>query len=106
MKIGALKEIEQGEARVAMTPDSAAQLQKLGHECVIETGAGAAAGAGAGASMQDWSPEEQKTFAAELDAAATRLVPLALHTARPRACLFGHVCFRALPWNRPSFIRM
>ncbi len=44
LKIGALKEIEQGEARVAMTPDSAAQLQKLGHECVIETGAGAAAG--------------------------------------------------------------
>ena len=44
MKIGALKEIEEGEARVAMTPDSAAQLQKLGHECVIETGAGAAAG--------------------------------------------------------------
>ena len=44
VKIGALKEIEEAEARVAMTPDSAAQLQKLGHECVIETGAGAAAG--------------------------------------------------------------
>jgi len=27
-----------------MTPDSALQLQKLGHSCVIETGAGAAAG--------------------------------------------------------------
>ncbi len=27
-----------------MTPDSATQLQKLGHECYIETGAGAAAG--------------------------------------------------------------
>ncbi len=34
----------EGEARVAMTPDSALQLQKLGHECLIETGAGAAAG--------------------------------------------------------------
>ena len=34
----------EGEARVAMTPDSALQLQKLGHECQIETGAGAAAG--------------------------------------------------------------
>ena len=44
MKIGALKEISPGENRVAMTPDSALQLQKLGHACVIETGAGAAAG--------------------------------------------------------------
>ncbi|MGC1494303.1 MAG: Re/Si-specific NAD(P)(+) transhydrogenase subunit alpha [Sulfitobacter sp.] len=44
MKIGTPKEIFEGEARVAMTPDSALQLQKLGHECVIETGAGAAAG--------------------------------------------------------------
>ena len=44
MKIGAPKEIEPGEARVAMTPDSALQLQKLGYDCVIETGAGEAAG--------------------------------------------------------------
>ena len=44
MKIGAPKETFEGEARVAMTPDSALQLQKLGHECLIETGAGAAAG--------------------------------------------------------------
>ncbi|KPQ15585.1 MAG: NAD(P) transhydrogenase alpha subunit PntA [Rhodobacteraceae bacterium HLUCCO18] len=44
MKIGAPKEIEPGESRVAMTPDSAAQLQKLGYDCVIEAGAGAAAG--------------------------------------------------------------
>jgi H+-translocating NAD(P) transhydrogenase subunit alpha len=44
MKIGALKETAAGEARVAMTPDSALQLQKLGHTCVIEAGAGAAAG--------------------------------------------------------------
>jgi H+-translocating NAD(P) transhydrogenase subunit alpha len=44
VKIGAPKEIEPGEARVAMTPDSALQLQKLGYECVIEAGAGAAAG--------------------------------------------------------------
>jgi NAD(P) transhydrogenase subunit alpha len=33
-----------GENRVAMTPESAQQLAKLGHECVIESGAGAAAG--------------------------------------------------------------
>ncbi|MFW5641142.1 MAG: Re/Si-specific NAD(P)(+) transhydrogenase subunit alpha, partial [Roseicyclus sp.] len=44
MKIGAPKEIEPGESRVAMTPDSALQLQKLGYDCVIEAGAGAAAG--------------------------------------------------------------
>ena len=44
MKIGTPKEIFDGEARVAMTPDSAALLQKLGHDCVIEAGAGAAAG--------------------------------------------------------------
>ncbi|WP_112310016.1 Re/Si-specific NAD(P)(+) transhydrogenase subunit alpha [Pseudogemmobacter bohemicus] len=44
MKIGALKEIFAGENRVAMTPDSALQLQKLGHSCLIETGAGANAG--------------------------------------------------------------
>lgn len=40
MRIGAPKEIMAGEARVAMTPDSAIQLQKLGHTCFIEQGAG------------------------------------------------------------------
>jgi len=44
MKIGVPKETDAGEARVAMTPDSAKQLQKLGYECVIETKAGEAAG--------------------------------------------------------------
>jgi H+-translocating NAD(P) transhydrogenase subunit alpha len=44
LKIGAPKEIEPGESRVAMTPDSAQALQKLGYECAIEAGAGAAAG--------------------------------------------------------------
>lgn len=44
MKIGTPKETFVGEARVAMTPESALQLQKLGHECLIETGAGQAAG--------------------------------------------------------------
>ena len=44
MKIGAPKEIYPGENRVAMTPDSARAIQKLGHSCVIEAGAGAAAG--------------------------------------------------------------
>ena len=53
------------ENRVAMTPDSALQLQKLGHECFIETGAGAKAGfsdaayeaAGGRIYVTDWSNE-------------------------------------------------
>ena len=44
MKIGALKETTKGEQRVALTPESAAQLQKLGHNCLIEKGAGLSAG--------------------------------------------------------------
>lgn len=44
VKIGTPKEILSGERRVAMTPDSALMLQKLGHECIVETGAGAEAG--------------------------------------------------------------
>ena len=44
MKIGAPTETFEGEARVAMTPDSAVQLQKLGHDCYIQSGAGLAAG--------------------------------------------------------------
>ena len=40
MKIGAPKELFEGEARVALTPQSAEQLQKLGYTCVIESGAG------------------------------------------------------------------
>jgi NAD(P) transhydrogenase subunit alpha len=44
MRIGTPKEVHDGECRVAMTPDSARQLQKLGYECLIEAGAGAKAG--------------------------------------------------------------
>ena len=44
MKLGTPKEVFEGEARVAMTPDSARQLQKLGYECLIQTGAGQKAG--------------------------------------------------------------
>jgi NAD(P) transhydrogenase subunit alpha len=44
MKIGALAEVFAGENRVAMTPDSALQLVKLGHSCCIQSGAGAKAG--------------------------------------------------------------
>ncbi|MTI03959.1 Re/Si-specific NAD(P)(+) transhydrogenase subunit alpha [Roseibium denhamense] len=44
MKIGTPKETFRGESRVAMTPDSALQLQKLGYKCLIQSGAGKAAG--------------------------------------------------------------
>lgn len=44
MKIGAPKEVAAGEARIAMTPQSALQLAKLGHVCIIETGGGTRAG--------------------------------------------------------------
>lgn len=44
MKIGTPKELLPDEARVAMTPSSALQLQKLGHTCVVESGAGKLAG--------------------------------------------------------------
>ncbi|WP_282039059.1 Re/Si-specific NAD(P)(+) transhydrogenase subunit alpha [Halomonas alimentaria] len=44
MKIGAPRELAKGEARVALTPDTAKFIQKLGHDCLIESGAGVAAG--------------------------------------------------------------
>ncbi|MGC6517103.1 MAG: Re/Si-specific NAD(P)(+) transhydrogenase subunit alpha [Candidatus Puniceispirillaceae bacterium] len=40
MIIGAPKELLDGEARVALTPDSARALAKLGYDCQIETNAG------------------------------------------------------------------
>lgn len=43
MKIGVPKETALGEKRVATTPEVIKWLQKLGHEIVIEAGAGAAA---------------------------------------------------------------
>ncbi|WP_244558356.1 hypothetical protein [Tardiphaga sp. OK246] len=44
MKVGTPKEAFAGEARVAMTPDSALQLRKLSYSCAIQSGAGRAAG--------------------------------------------------------------
>ena len=43
MKIGVPREIHAGEKRVATTPEVALQLQKLGFDVAIETGAGEAA---------------------------------------------------------------
>jgi len=44
LKIGTPKEVAADENRVAMTPDSARQLAKLGHSCLIQSGAGLKAG--------------------------------------------------------------
>ena len=44
MKVGCPVETADGEKRVAMTPDSVRQIQKLGYECIIQSGAGDAAG--------------------------------------------------------------
>ncbi len=68
MKIGAPREIIAGENRVAMTPASARDLQKLGYECVIETGAGANAGF-SDAMYQEAGVEVVKTAAALFKAA-------------------------------------
>ncbi len=59
MIIGVLREARAGEARVAATPATVAELMKLGYEVVVEAGAGAAASypdeayAEAGASVGD-----------------------------------------------------
>ena len=63
MKIGTPKEVFAGENRVAMTPESAKQLQKLGYECAIEAGAGANAGF-SDADYSDAGVEVVKTAAA------------------------------------------
>jgi len=68
VKIGAPKEVFEGEARVAMTPQSALDLQKLGYECLIETGAGEAAGF-SNAAYKDAGVEIVKTGAALFKAA-------------------------------------
>ncbi len=44
VKIGSFREASPGESRVALTPDSAQELLKLGYKCLVETGAGVAAG--------------------------------------------------------------
>ena len=68
MKIGTPKEILPGEDRVAMTPASAKDLQKLGYDCVIETGAGVKAGF-ADQAYKDAGVEVVKTAAALFKAA-------------------------------------
>ena len=64
MKIGALKETTTGEQRVALTPESAIQLNKLGHECLLEKDAGLLAG---------FSNEQYKSAGVEILASADAL---------------------------------
>jgi len=68
VKIGAPKETFEGENRVALTPESALQLQKLGYECLIESGAGDAAGF-SNQAYKDAGVEVVKTGAALFKAA-------------------------------------
>ena len=68
VKIGAPKELIEGEDRVAMTPASAKDLQKLGYDCVIETKAGEAAGF-SDAAYKEAGVEVVKTAAALYKAA-------------------------------------
>ena len=44
MKIGALRESDSNESRVALVPETVERLVKTGHEVFIENGAGIAAG--------------------------------------------------------------
>jgi len=44
MRMGSPHERFHGEARVALTPDSVFQLQKLGHDCFVEAGTDEKAG--------------------------------------------------------------
>ncbi len=76
MKLGALKETADGEQRVALTPDSARQLQKLGYDCVIESGAGAAA---------RFSDDAYRDAGVEVVDSATALLERADIIARVRA---------------------
>ena len=43
MKIGVPKEVHAGEQRVALTPETAGRIQKLGFDISNESGAGATA---------------------------------------------------------------
>ncbi|GAA6162810.1 Re/Si-specific NAD(P)(+) transhydrogenase subunit alpha [Pelagimonas sp. KU-00592-HH] len=77
MKIGTPKEVFDGENRVAMTPDSAKQLQKLGYECAIETGAGLAAG------FSDASYEEAGVEIIKTPAALWKAVDIVAKVRQP-----------------------
>ena len=65
MKIGALKETSFGKRRVALTPDSAVQLQKLGYVCLVEKDSGLAAG---------FSDDQYKSVGVEIVSTSKKLI--------------------------------
>lgn len=66
MKLAVLKEIEEGENRVAIIPDSIKRLSKKGFDVLIETGAGLASGY----SDQDYTDKGATIVASATDAIA------------------------------------
>lgn len=61
MTIGVAKELHRDESRLAMAPQSAKDLQKLGYECLIEKGTGVASGgSGVVAKVRPPKPVELK----------------------------------------------
>lgn len=94
MKIGALKEGQAGETRVAITPSTAAHLKKLGHEALIEAGAGEAAGfsdAAYGAAGVTVLPDAQAlTDAADVIAKVRPPSEAEIHRMRAGQTLISH----------------
>ena len=82
MKIGALKESFEGEARVSITPSSSLHLQKLGHEVFIESGAGARAG---------FSDEDYAAAGVTVEATAASLLAAVDVVARVRPPSEGEI---------------
>ncbi|WP_242910679.1 Re/Si-specific NAD(P)(+) transhydrogenase subunit alpha [Actinomadura terrae] len=96
MIIGVLKEDPPGERRVAVTPDTVTELQKLGYEVVVESGAGAGAGfpddryEAAGAAIGD-------TDAADVVLGVNPPAPGQLDALRPGATLIALLSPRLRP---------
>ncbi|GAA4232907.1 Re/Si-specific NAD(P)(+) transhydrogenase subunit alpha [Actinomadura meridiana] len=96
MIVGVLKEDPPGERRVAVTPDTVLQLQKLGYEVVVETGAGAESG------FPDDQYEAAGAAIGDADAADVVLgvnppSPERLDALRPGATLIGLLSPRFKP---------
>ena len=87
MLIGVPRETRPGETRVAATPTTVRQLTALGHDVVVETGAGAAAsfpddgyreaGARLGTADEAWTADVVLHVAKPTTAVATTMIPAA-----------------------------
>jgi len=85
VKLGTPKESFAGEARVAMTPESAKQLQKLGYDCAIESGAGLAAG------FSDTTYSDAGVEVVETAAALWETSDIIAKVRQPDATELGHL---------------